>query len=164
SSRDNSTSPRLEPHNEESSGDEQIARILNQTFGPTWCQGLVATDIEPDSWALCVECAHELAECLRKNDDIPLEFLDMVIPLFLFVGITVLLRQIRRCQSMQSAGHTDGAWDVELERCLRDAHGLWRAIRSMGSVWRIDGISKLLSSMHIDEVEKAAEQLASMNL
>ncbi|KAJ2203156.1 hypothetical protein EV180_007544, partial [Coemansia sp. RSA 518] len=53
SSRDNSTSPRLEPHNEESSGDEQIARILNQTFGPTWCQGLVATDIEPDSWALC---------------------------------------------------------------------------------------------------------------
>ncbi|KAJ2495807.1 hypothetical protein GGH96_006238 [Coemansia sp. RSA 1972] len=164
SSRDNSTSPRLEPHTEDIAGDEQIARILNQTFGPTWCQGLVATDIEPESWALCVECAHELAECLRKNDDIPLEFLDMVIPLFLFVGITVLLRQIRRCQSMLSANDTDGEWDVELERCLRDAHGLWRAIRSMGSVWRIDGISKLLSSMHIDEVEKAAEQLASMNL
>ncbi|KAJ2481639.1 hypothetical protein IWW56_001657 [Coemansia sp. RSA 2131] len=165
SSRDSSTSPRLEPHtNVESAGDEQIARILNQTFGPTWCQGLVATDIEPESWALCVECAHELAECLRRNDDIPLEFLDMVIPLFLFVGITVLLRQIRRCQSLVGAGDSNGAWDAELKRCLRDAHGLWRAIRSMGSVWRIDGISKLLSSMHIDEVEKAAEQLASMSL
>ncbi|KAJ2830705.1 hypothetical protein IWW50_000107 [Coemansia erecta] len=169
-SRDSSTSPPLEPTTAE---DEQIARILNQTFGPTWCQGLVATDIEPPSWRLCVACAHELADVLRANDDIPLEFLDMVIPLFLFVGITVLLRQIRRCQAKlashdswedEQAALRSNEWDEELKRCLRDAQVLWRAIRSMGSVWRIDGISKLLGNMHIDEVEKAAEQLASMCL
>ncbi|KAJ1831739.1 hypothetical protein LPJ63_004057 [Coemansia sp. RSA 2711] len=169
-SRDASTSPPLGPRASEPAKpeDEQIARILNQTFGPTWCQGLVATDIAPPSWALSVACAHELADVLRANSDIPLEFLDMVIPLFLFVGITVLLRQIRRCQAQLAAEPTDAAARAELDRelklSLRDAQALWQAIRDMGSVWRIDGISKLLASMHIDEVEKAAEQLASISL
>ncbi|KAJ2770254.1 hypothetical protein IWQ57_002745, partial [Coemansia nantahalensis] len=149
--------------------EQAITRILNQTFGPTWCQGLVARDIEPESWELSVAAAHQLAECLRSNGDIPLEFVDMVIPLFLFVGITVLLRQIRRCKAML---HEDSAlpapdrrpWDDELHRSVRDAQVGWHAIRSMGSVWRVEGISKLLSNMHIDEVERAAEQLAAINL
>ncbi|KAJ2455114.1 hypothetical protein EV183_001043 [Coemansia sp. RSA 2336] len=172
SSRDNSTSPPpLTAHEpEEVPEDEQIARILNQTFGPTWCQGLVATDIEPSSWDLCVSCAHELAECLRDNQDIPLEFLDMVIPLFVFVAITVLIRQIRRCQvaladplkQLDLQERTE--LEAELHHCLRDAQTQWQAIRDMGSVWRVDGIAKLLNNMHIDEIEKAAEQLASISL
>ncbi|KAJ2851632.1 hypothetical protein IWW36_000955 [Coemansia brasiliensis] len=172
SSRDSSTSPPpLAAHDpEEVHGDEQIARILNQTFGPTWCQGLVATDIEPSSWDLSVSCAHELADCLRDNRDIPLEFLDMVIPLFVFVAITVLIRQIRRCQASladprkQLSTQERAELESELHRCLRDAQIQWQAIRDMGSVWRVDGISKLLNNMHIDEIEKAAEQLASISL
>ncbi|PIA14597.1 hypothetical protein COEREDRAFT_82627 [Coemansia reversa NRRL 1564] len=181
SSRDSSLSPPLEPSApspnirspSEEAEDQAIVRILNQSLGPSWCQGLVATDIEPESWALCVASAHELADCLRHNSDIPLEFMDMVIPLFLFVGITVLLRQIRRCQraltsnvsvDLQRHGYPLLDYDEELKRSLRDAQLLWQAIRDMGTIWRIDGIAKLLSNMHIDEVEKAAEQLASMSL
>ncbi|KAJ2795531.1 hypothetical protein H4R20_005849, partial [Coemansia guatemalensis] len=181
SSRDSSTSPPLEPSASspnirsasEEAEDQAIVRILNQSLGPSWCQGLVATDIEPESWALCVASAHELADCLRQNSDIPLEFMDMVIPLFLFVGITVLLRQIRRCQralalndSADHQGHDYSLldYDAELKRSLRDAQLLWQAIRDMGTIWRVDGIAKLLNNMHIDEVEKAAEQLSSMSL
>ncbi|KAJ1743128.1 hypothetical protein LPJ55_002957 [Coemansia sp. RSA 990] len=172
SSRDSSTSPPpLTAHEpEEIPEDEQIARILNQTFGPTWCQGLVATDIEPSSWDLSVSCAHELADCLRDNQDIPLEFLDMVIPLFVFVAITVLIRQIRRCQAALADTHKQlssqerAELEGELHHCLRDAQTQWQAIRDMGSVWRVDGIAKLLNNMHIDEIEKAAEQLASISL
>ncbi|KAJ2712209.1 hypothetical protein H4R19_002875 [Coemansia spiralis] len=165
-------SPHPEPESRQGSeeAEEQaITRILNQTFGPTWCQGLVARDIEPASWDLSVSCAHQLADCLRSNRDIPLEFVDMVIPLFLFVAITVLLRQIRRCKAALAdpTALSDAdrrAWDDELHRSLRDAQVGWLAIRSMGSVWRVEGISKLLSNMHIDEVERAAEQLAAINL
>ncbi|KAJ1728237.1 hypothetical protein LPJ61_004143, partial [Coemansia biformis] len=72
-SRDGSHSPSSPPQEPSSrQGSEEveeqtITRILNQTFGPTWCQGLVARDIEPESWELSVSCAHEMATCLRNN-------------------------------------------------------------------------------------------------
>ncbi|KAJ2777539.1 hypothetical protein H4R18_005108 [Coemansia javaensis] len=154
----------------EEAEEQAITRILNQSFGPLWCQGLIARDIEPASWDLSVACAHELADCLRANSDIPLEFVDMVIPLFFFVGITVLLRQYRKCKAVlrddQGASLLGDAerreWDAELQRCLRDAHVQLQAIRDMGTVWRVEGLARLLANMHIDEVEKAAEQLSSI--
>ncbi|KAJ2432647.1 hypothetical protein GGF42_009544, partial [Coemansia sp. RSA 2424] len=117
----------------------------------------------PESWAFCVQCAHDLASSLRHNCDIPLEFVDMVVPFFVFVNVTVLLRQIRRCKQALDSGGVWGLareqWRAELEQCLRDVHIQWKLIQELGSVWRVDAIAGMLRLMHIDEAVKAAELL-----
>ncbi|KAJ2909361.1 hypothetical protein GGI21_001962 [Coemansia aciculifera] len=142
-----------------------ISTLLVQKFGPTWCQGLVAQDVEQKSWAFCVQSAHELASTLQSNRDIPLEYVDMVVPFFVFVNVTVLLRQIRRCKralSSNSSGVSEPVthswWQAELEQCLSDVRIQWKVIQDLGSVWRVDAIVGMLKLMHIDEVVQKADR------
>ncbi|KAJ2885571.1 hypothetical protein H4R27_001288 [Coemansia aciculifera] len=139
-----------------------ITALLVQKFGPTWCHGLVAHDVEPESWAYCVQCAHDLADSLRRNSDIPLEYVDMVVPFAVFMSTTVLLRQIRVCRHVLDVDDTQGPardqWVAELKQCLQDACVLWKAFLEMGSVWPINGLVAMLKLMHIDEAVNAAKQ------
>ncbi|KAJ2040462.1 hypothetical protein GGH92_000652 [Coemansia sp. RSA 2673] len=140
-----------------------ITSLLVQKFGPTWCHGLVAHDVEPESWAYCVQCAHDLADSLRKNSDIPLDYVDMVIPFAVFISTTVLLRQIRVCRHVLDVDDTQGLerdqWMAELKQCLHDACLLWKSLLEMGSVWPIDAIADMLKLMHIDDAVNATGRL-----
>ncbi|KAJ2745365.1 hypothetical protein GGI20_002210 [Coemansia sp. BCRC 34301] len=140
---------------------EPIIALLLQKFGPTWCQGLVAQDVEPASWAICVQCAHDLADTLRNNSDIPLQFVDMVVPFFVFVNTTVLLRQIRRCRLAKDSclvgADVKGRWQAELDLCLKDIYIQWSVIQELGSVWRVDAIAGMLRLMNIEEALASAK-------
>ncbi|KAI8322578.1 hypothetical protein GQ54DRAFT_259672 [Martensiomyces pterosporus] len=146
----------------------KISMALQKALGPAWSQGLVAKDIEPRSWRVCVDAAHRLSDVLRLNDDISLRRVDTVAPFCIFSTITVLLRQLRKCKHAMDSNDMSEMpieeWKNEHTRSLAGIARQWRALQEMGSVWHIGGLAELLKPMHIDEVAKAAEQLSSMSL
>lgn len=117
--------------------DDPVLNLISQTFGSCWCQGLVARDIDPQSWSECVEAARGLAQCLRDNQDIPLQFVDMVVPFFVFISICVLARQ---------GGN------------LEDVHSMWMAMRELAQVWRLEAMMGILGQMRVPEIVREAEE------
>ncbi|KAI8323755.1 hypothetical protein GQ54DRAFT_309854 [Martensiomyces pterosporus] len=146
----------------------ELRKILNKVFGQSWSQGLVANDIEACSWRTCVGCAHELSDHVRRNDDIPVEYYDLIIPFVVFVTLTVLLRQFNKCKEAIDANDTSEMTIAELqseqERSLRDIKHQWALLRELGSVWSVDGMTALLGIMGVDEVAEATKQLSSIAL
>ncbi|KAJ2026206.1 hypothetical protein GGI06_000262 [Coemansia sp. S85] len=140
-----------------------VASMLGQKFGPMWSQGLLAQDVEPESWKYCVQGAHDMADTLRRNSDIPLEHFDMVIPFALFTSITVLLRHIgqsrHKLDTDSSPGLARRQREAEWKQCLRDIKVMWRVVHEMGLIWQNDVLSGVLKLMHIDDVISAADKL-----
>ncbi|KAJ1954633.1 hypothetical protein EC988_002329, partial [Linderina pennispora] len=145
-----------------------LKQIMSAAFGKVWSQGLLAYDIEPESWKVCVECAHGLSEHLRRNDDMPFTRFDLILPFAVFTLTTVLLRQIRLCKSAiakrDESQMSLSEWEAELNRSTLDVEHQWKVMQGLGTVWNVEGMSTLLKFMNVDEVAKAAEQLSSMAL
>ncbi|KAJ2854195.1 hypothetical protein GGI22_004579, partial [Coemansia erecta] len=109
----------------QSESDAALREMLNTVFARTWNSGLLAYDIEPRSWAICVHAAHGLSEHLDRNSDMPLERFDQVIPFCIFMSVSVLIRQVRLCnrklrryqKSAATAAATDAPSynDIEIE-------------------------------------------------
>ncbi|KAJ1734827.1 hypothetical protein LPJ72_002169 [Coemansia sp. Benny D160-2] len=154
----------------QSDSDAALREILNTVFARTWNKGLLAYDIEPRSWGICVQAAHQLSEHLDRNSDLPLERFDQVIPFCIFMSVSVLIRQIRLCnhrlRSNQQSAADCASQDVEVERakCIRHAKHQWEMLQSLGSLWNVEGMEALLKSMHIDEVTSATDLFESMSL
>ncbi|KAJ1942519.1 hypothetical protein FBU59_003173, partial [Linderina macrospora] len=145
-----------------------LRQIMSSAFGKVWSQGLLAYDIEPESWKICVECAHELSGHLRRNSDMPFTRFDLILPFAVFTLTTVLLRQIRLCKAAIEARDESQMsvreWQKELDKSTEDVKHQWEIMQGLGTVWNVEGMSTLLRFMDVDEVTKAAEQLSSMSL
>ncbi|KAJ2347126.1 hypothetical protein GGF43_004828, partial [Coemansia sp. RSA 2618] len=73
--------------------DRALREMLNAAFADTWNEGILAYDVEPTSWRVCVQASMGLSEHLERNSDFPLERFDQVIPFCIFMSVSVLIRQ-----------------------------------------------------------------------
>ncbi|KAJ2705529.1 hypothetical protein H4R19_005112, partial [Coemansia spiralis] len=80
--------------------DRALREMLNVAFASTWSEGLLAYDVEARSWDTCVRAAKGLSENLRRNSDFPLDRFDQVIPFCIFMSVSVLIRQVRKCSRL----------------------------------------------------------------
>ncbi|KAJ2723679.1 hypothetical protein GGI07_002474 [Coemansia sp. Benny D115] len=169
-------------------GDVALREMLNMAFASTWNEGILAYDVEPRSWRVCVRAAHGLSEHLERNSDFPLERFDQIIPFCIFMSVSVLIRQVHLCDRMlasvdptkdpamlSSKGtqkvrrqleDAGGASVVSSERalCVKHVRHQWETLQSLGSLWDVQGMQALLKSMQVDEVTKAADMLSEMCL
>ncbi|KAI8323754.1 hypothetical protein GQ54DRAFT_296581 [Martensiomyces pterosporus] len=165
-------------------GDSDVAlrEMLRMAFANTWNEGLLAYDIEAGSWQTCVAASHGLSEHLERNSDFPLERFDQVIPFCIFMSTSVLLRQMRMCKRLLGDHDSSGfasaeeqrrklaaaggpqAVNAELARCIKHIKHQWATLKSLGSLWNVEGMEGLLKSMQIDEVANAADLFSSLSL
>ncbi|KAJ2635963.1 hypothetical protein GGF40_003291 [Coemansia sp. RSA 1286] len=155
---------------EDEESDMALREMLNMAFASTWNEGLLAYDIEQQSWKMCVQAAHGLSEHLERNSDFPLYRFDQIIPFCIFMSVSVLIRQIRSCNKALAKGTGIGLLrsvaEVEVERnlCVKHIRHQWELLQSLGSLWDVQGMQLLLKSMQIDEVANAADMLSGMSL
>ncbi|KAJ1941202.1 hypothetical protein FBU59_003568, partial [Linderina macrospora] len=104
--------------------DAVLVQVMTAMFGVVWSKGLLATDIEPESWDICVQSAHTLATSLRDSEDIPSIRFDVMMCISIIITSSVLLRQTRRCKAaLRDADDSRmslNQWQQELDRSLRD--------------------------------------------
>ncbi|KAJ1740205.1 hypothetical protein LPJ78_004548 [Coemansia sp. RSA 989] len=164
--------------------DRALREMLNAAFADTWNEGILAYDVEPQSWNICVAASKGLSEHLQRNSDFPLERFDQVIPFCIFMSVSVLIRQVRMCSRMLLAAASPANPDADAQRqrrlleaaggyaavaaersqCVRYIKHQWSTLQSLGALWDIDGMKMLLKSMQIDEVANAADLFSNMSL
>ncbi|KAJ1944986.1 hypothetical protein EC988_005854, partial [Linderina pennispora] len=148
-------------------GDRALREMLNMAFANTWNAGLVANDIEPKSWQVCLDAAHGLSEHLERNQDMPLERFDQVIPFCIFMSSSVLLRQTKKCRRIlaeRPPGQDLDKVRAEIALCTRHLQHQWTTLKGLGELWNVAGMEMLLKSMQIDEVTNAADLFSSLSL
>ncbi|KAJ2850802.1 hypothetical protein IWW36_001617 [Coemansia brasiliensis] len=164
--------------------DRALREMLNAAFADTWNEGILAYDVEPESWHICVAASKGLSEHLQRNSDFPLERFDQVIPFCIFMSVSVLIRQVRMCSRMLLAAASPATPDVdtlqqrrlleaaggyaavaaERSQCVRYIKHQWSTLQNLGALWDVDGMKMLLKSMQIDEVANAADLFSNMSL
>ncbi|KAJ2452784.1 hypothetical protein EV183_002682 [Coemansia sp. RSA 2336] len=164
--------------------DRALREMLNAAFADTWNEGILAYDVEPQSWHICVAASKGLSEHLQRNSDFPLERFDQVIPFCIFMSVSVLIRQVRMCSRMLLAAASPASPDADAQQqrrlleaaggyaavaaersqCVRYIKHQWGTLQSLGALWDIDGMKMLLKSMQIDEVTNAADLFSNMSL
>ncbi|KAJ1854927.1 hypothetical protein LPJ76_003673 [Coemansia sp. RSA 638] len=168
--------------------DRALREMLNAAFADTWNEGVLAYDVEPPSWRVCVKASLDLSEHLERNSDFPLERFDQVIPFCIFMSVSVLIRQVRMCSRMLVAASTNTGSDTavipdvlrqrqrlidaggyalvaaERTKCVKYIKQQWATLQSLGTLWDVEGMKLLLQSMNVDEVANAADLFSSMAL
>ncbi|KAJ1826122.1 hypothetical protein LPJ56_002342, partial [Coemansia sp. RSA 2599] len=155
---------------EDEESEIALREMLNMAFASTWNEGLLAYDVQQESWEICVQAAHGLSEHLERNSDFPLDRFDQIIPFCIFMSVSVLIRQIRICNHAVARGTgtalLPSVAEVEEERnlCVKHIRHQWDLLQSLGTVWDVQGMQQLLKSMQVDEVANAADMLSGMSL
>lgn len=160
--------------------DKAIRQMLSMVFSDSYNDGVLAYDIVKESWDVCLDAVHDAVAFIKRNDDIPLERYDQVTPFFLFTSLTVLIRQIRLCrlqikQNKQAKQQNDtqnphrGAASVqdvydELFKHVGALRFLWKLLKNLTGVWRIEGMEYLLQTMKIEEMANAADLFSGLTL
>ncbi|KAJ1956513.1 hypothetical protein EC988_001308 [Linderina pennispora] len=148
--------------------DVAIRQTISSALGTFWSQGLVADDIEQESWDTAVEYAHSMAGYLKRNDDLPHSRLEFAVGLCIFNVACVLVRQNRRCRNaLQSADDSQWTlqeWDNELHRTAKSVRILWQALNRLGAFWNVEGFTSMLRLMKIDECTEMVGRLAAASL
>ncbi|KAJ1950404.1 hypothetical protein FBU59_000699 [Linderina macrospora] len=148
--------------------EHALRQVFKAAFGGVWGQGLVADDVERESWEVCVRSAHSLAGLLRNNNDIPVGRYESSSFISMVIVTSILLRQIRQCKKalkdMDAADEPQGKWARELDQCIEDVKLLWDTVINCGPHLKMDAKAMMLKAMDIDEVTKAADELASLSL
>ncbi|KAJ1941572.1 hypothetical protein EC988_006721 [Linderina pennispora] len=152
--------PEMQP--ESMSPDDLRKRLLlKKRFGATWSQSLLANDIEPESWRVCVEYAHRLARFIERNSDLPHTRITYASAQCLFIVSSVLLRQINICKTALGAGRDSQMsleeWQEELERCVEETRVLWRKLQGFNLIWTTTGMTDMLLSMDIAKATATTE-------
>ncbi|KAJ2662526.1 hypothetical protein IWW48_001768 [Coemansia sp. RSA 1200] len=155
-----------------SAEDTALRELLGAAFPPEIHEGLVAYDVVADSWDICVTAVLEYVAFLDKNADVPLDRYDQIMPLCLFLSMTVLIRQIRmwRTQIAEAEAGAKGAargLKGVRERFIdgiRALRRLWSLLLDLGAVWKTEGMECLLRSMQVEETTSTAELLAELAL
>ncbi|PIA14202.1 hypothetical protein COEREDRAFT_82881 [Coemansia reversa NRRL 1564] len=80
--------------------ERALREMLSRAFASTWNEGILAYDIEPRSWKVCLQAAKGLSDHIKRNNDFPLDRFDQVIPFCIFMSVSVLIRQVRICSRM----------------------------------------------------------------
>ncbi|KAJ1952293.1 hypothetical protein EC988_003632 [Linderina pennispora] len=148
--------------------EHALRQAFKAAFGGVWGQGLVADDTEPESWKVCVWSAHSLAGSLRRNSDIPVDRYESSSFISMVIVTSILLRQIRRCKkALKNTGSPAvllSEWTRELDQSVEDVKLLWDTMLNCGPHLKMDAKAMMLKAMDIDEVTKAADELASLSL
>ncbi|KAJ1955380.1 hypothetical protein EC988_001911, partial [Linderina pennispora] len=138
-----------------------LRQVMSTMFGTVWSQGLLATDIVPESWYICVQSAHTLAEFLRDNDDIPSIRFDVMVYISIIINASVLLRQIRCCRAaLKEADDSEmplSQWQQELDRSIRNIRSMWDALVRLSEAWNLEGATDVLKMMDTDDFISATE-------
>ncbi|KAJ1769921.1 hypothetical protein LPJ74_003642 [Coemansia sp. RSA 1843] len=152
--------------------DNAIRELLVGVFSKPIYDNFLAYDVVKDSWDLCLEATFDYAKFLDGNSDIPLERYDQVMPLSIFIAITVLVRHIRTLR--QDIKKADSCKDArnsnvrqsreEFIECVRVLRRLWSLLLDLGAVWKVKGMEDLLRIMQIEEIANATELLSDMLL
>ncbi|KAJ2785569.1 hypothetical protein GGI15_001878 [Coemansia interrupta] len=137
-----------------------IRALLASSFSAAINDSLLATDVHPASWTICLEAIDAMHAFLDANADIPAARYDQVVQVALFLAITVLVRHVctGRAQEQAHAERFGAAWSA------RAIGGLWRRLKELGHVGGAAGMEALLRKMHVDEVAEAAAALAGLAL
>ncbi|KAJ1900313.1 hypothetical protein LPJ66_001552 [Kickxella alabastrina] len=143
-----------------------IRAMMSTSFSSTMNDSLLAYDVIPESWEICLDAIDDMCCFLDRNDDIPTERYDHVLMFSIFSAITVLVRHICKSQDSSSRG---GASGVNIAKfgipwSVRTLRSLWERLKSLGFVSGAGGMEVLLRKMHVEEVANAAELFASMCL
>ncbi|KAJ1940780.1 hypothetical protein EC988_006937 [Linderina pennispora] len=145
-----------------------LKQVMATMFGKVWSQGLLATDIEPESWDICVRSSHTLAGYLRSNQDIPSIRIEKMVCISIIINSSVLLRQIRRCKAaLRDADDSEmslNQWQQELDRSTQNVKSMWDALLRLSEAWNLDGVTQVLKMMDTDDAINAADQLSSLSL
>ncbi|KAJ1727608.1 hypothetical protein LPJ72_005858 [Coemansia sp. Benny D160-2] len=155
-----------------SAEDTALRELLGAAFPPEIHEGLVAYDVVADSWDICVAAVLEYVAFLDKNADVPLDRYDQIMPLCLFLSMTVLIRQIRMWRTQiadAEAGAKAAASGLKGVRerfidGIRALRRLWSLLLDLGAVWKTEGMECLLRSMQVEETSSTAELLAELAL
>ncbi|KAJ2707270.1 hypothetical protein FB645_000947 [Coemansia sp. IMI 203386] len=133
--------PEAEPTN---SGDVFIRGMLMDVLGHAWVLGLVAGDVDLESWKKSLKACHDLSLTIVANVDIPVAFVDPLVPPCVVVSISVLLRQLR------SLENTGVERKQEMEALGNDLMIQWTFFNDLGTLWNIDSLLSLLRHLGID--------------
>ncbi|KAJ1939404.1 hypothetical protein FBU59_004133 [Linderina macrospora] len=149
-------------------GDKKLRQVISSALGSFWSQGLIADDIEAESWDTAVEYAHSLAGYLKRNDDLPYSRLEFAVALCIFNVACVLVRQHRRCRIALAAADdskwTMVEWDNEMHRTVSSLRILWQSLNRLGEFWNVEGFTSLLRLMKIDECTDIIDKFAAASL
>ncbi|KAJ2744619.1 hypothetical protein GGI20_002834 [Coemansia sp. BCRC 34301] len=160
--------PEPSPARSDAPEDAAIRAMLGSAFSPLLNDGLLAHDVVPHSWDICLREIDHLVEHLDRNADIPLDRCDASISFCLFVPITVLVRQIRSCRERAVAAHTteQDACNLrqEITRRVAALRRLWTMLKDLGFIWGVARMEALLRSMQVDEIANAADLLSGLSL
>ncbi|KAJ2664678.1 hypothetical protein IWW48_000624 [Coemansia sp. RSA 1200] len=155
-----------------SAEDKALRELLAYAFPGAIHEGFLATDTLKESWDLCVDTVYGYVDFLNKNADIPLERYDHVIPISLFVCITVLIRSVRMCkQKINDLADGVDQERQELVRArkeiiknIRALRSMWSLLTNLGAVWQVRGMTDLLRIMQVEEMSNTAELLSDLEL
>ncbi|KAJ2789848.1 hypothetical protein GGI18_002162 [Coemansia linderi] len=111
-----SPEPSPSPARSEAPEDATIRAMLGSSFAGLLNDGLLAHDVVPHSWDICLREIDELIAHLDRNADVPMDRCDASISFCLFVPITVLVRQIRSCRERAVSAQTAEAEAAELRQ------------------------------------------------
>ncbi|KAJ2728684.1 hypothetical protein IW152_005894 [Coemansia sp. BCRC 34962] len=163
-----SPSPSPSPARSEAPEDATIRAMLGSSFSGLLNDGLLAHDVVPHSWDICLREIDELIAHLNRNMDIPMDRCDASISFCLFVPITVLVRQIRSCReravSAQTTEAEAGELRQEMMRRVASLRRLWTMLKDQGFIWGVARMEALLRSMQVDEIANATDLFSSLSL
>ncbi|KAJ2720620.1 hypothetical protein GGI07_004500 [Coemansia sp. Benny D115] len=135
-----------------------IRMMMSSSFSSSVNDSILAYDVVPESWEICLDAVDTMALFLERYDDITTERYDQVMMLGLFMSITVIIRHICKIQHPPYTGRYGISW------CVKTLKNLWERLKSLGFVSGAGGMELLLRKMHIDDVMNAAELFSSMRL
>ncbi|KAJ1950405.1 hypothetical protein FBU59_000700 [Linderina macrospora] len=156
-----------EMHPDDMNPDELRRISLFKTrFGATWSQSLLAKDIEPESWKICVKYAHKLARFIEHNSDLPYDRITYASAQCMFIVLSVLLRQINMCTAALAAGDDSQMslreWQEERDRCVEETQVVWKKLKEFNTIWTITDMTELMKSLDIDNATTTTEELLCM--
>ncbi|KAJ2855851.1 hypothetical protein J3B02_001939 [Coemansia erecta] len=138
-----------EPSGQLSSGEQSLATTLLSYLGSAWALGLLSLDVNKPSWKKCLTVCHNMSMSISANSDIPVCFVDMLVPSCVFLGISVLLRQIKILDSDENR-------IAETEAVAADLLVLWSFFNDLGSLWNTETLKDLLKHLGIDQAITSA--------
>ncbi|KAJ2820205.1 hypothetical protein FBU31_005292 [Coemansia sp. 'formosensis'] len=163
-----SPSPSPSPARSEAPEDAAIRAMLGSAFSGMVNDGLLAHDVVPRSWDICLREIDALVAHLDRNADVPIDRCDASISFCLFVPITVLVRHIRHCRERARAPHTSDADAAELRheitRRVAALRRLWSMLKDLGFIWGVAPMEALLRSMQVDEIANATDLFSNLSL
>ncbi|KAJ2810732.1 hypothetical protein GGI24_006957, partial [Coemansia furcata] len=148
--------------------DAAIRAMLGSAFSGMVNDGLLAHDVVPRSWHICLREIDALVAHLDRNADMPIDRCDASISFCLFVPITVLVRHIRHIRERARAPHTADAHAADLRheitRRVAALRRLWSMLKDLGFIWGVAPMEALLRSMQVDEIANATDLFSNLSL